>query len=60
MLSKFRKYKIEELADGILKMDRKIMNQENCMALRSFVPDNDEIVLFKNYDQSPEQLDRPS
>jgi hypothetical protein len=50
MLSKFRKYKIEELVKGILQMDKKIMNQDNCLALRSFVPDNDEIILFKNYD----------
>ena len=60
MLSKFRKHTIVELGAAIKSLDPKIINAEAATSLLAFVPDAEEVQLFREYEGPLDVLDQSS
>lgn len=57
MLSKFKKYSMEDLKKAIIQIDSSIINLDAAQALLRFPPEPDELNNVKNYDGPLDNLD---
>lgn len=57
MLSKFKKYSMEDLKQALIQLDPTIINLESAQALLRFPPEAEELNNVRNYDGPLENLD---
>ena len=50
MLNKFKKFSMSEMAEGITRLDPRILNNENASTLIGFCPEPDDISAANEYD----------
>jgi hypothetical protein len=60
MLSKFKKFNNDEIKNGIINLDPKILNPETASTWLQYMPEPDEMNNCKEFDGNPETLDAPS